>query len=77
MSNFCDCCPTDAAYVQGHLNWNVADVYAEDEIRAFTAEDWLREARECIKLWKANGDPVRIPEDKLAELLEEVNAVPI
>jgi coproporphyrinogen III oxidase-like Fe-S oxidoreductase len=72
MSDFCECCDTNAAYVQEHLNWNVADSYTPEEIQEFTHEDWVNEARECMTLWKAGGEPIRMSEEKLAELLEEI-----
>jgi hypothetical protein len=75
MSDFCDCCVDNETYVREHINWNIELTYTEDEIRKFTSEDWRKEARDCIAVWQASGQPLRITADRLAEAMEEVYGV--
>jgi len=67
MSTFrdCNCCSTDEQWASEHLNWNVTDPNA----------DWLLEARECRRLWAANGEPLPddLDDETLAELIHKIH----
>lgn len=62
MSNYCECCASDEAWVEEHLNWQI-----DPEI------DIKQQAQECFNFWNLDcDDPLECSVEELAKIFQNI-----